>query len=69
MNKVWGYISAVLVGVVLGIVIGVKWLAGKDVSVEVRRINNRRTTGDTTIPIEVDVNRRRLRKNRKDGRV
>lgn len=65
MNKLWSYISAVLGGIILGIIIGVKFLAGEDISVEVKKIKNKKTVGDTTIPIDIETKRRRKsRKNK-----
>ena len=70
MKNIWSYVSAILMGTILGIVIGVKWLAGQDISIEVKKIKNKRTSGTTTtnVPIEVEVPKRKRKKRKRDNK-
>lgn len=72
--KIWQYISAILSGVILGIIIAIKFLVGQDISIEVRKIKNKRISGksDVTIPIKVQTSksdRQMKRQHRKTVRA
>ena len=58
MKKAWPYITVFLSGLVLGIIISVRWLVeqGDKISVEIKRLKNKRTSGEggnITIPVNV----------------
>lgn len=60
MKKAWPYISAALAGMVLGIIIAVKWLVqqGDKISVEIKKLKNKRVSGEggnITIPVNVEA--------------
>lgn len=65
MKKLWPYISAFLLGIIGGVIAGVK-LMGEKVTVEVRKVKNKKVSGggNTSIPIEVEMPKKR-RKQRK----
>jgi hypothetical protein len=69
MKKIWIYISTFLLGLAAGIVVGVK-IMGEQVSVTVRKVKNKRTSGDNsvTIPIQVEKAKKRPKKSRKQKR-
>lgn len=56
MGKVWSYVSAFLGGALIVLVIAMKWIAGDDYTVEVKKIKNKKVWGnvDTTIRQDVD---------------
>lgn len=57
MSKVWSYVAAVLGGALTMAIIGWKWLAGDDYTMEVKKIKNKRTSGTTTttVPMHMDT--------------
>ena len=63
MKKIWAYVSAALAGMLAGVIIAVKWLNESGVTVNVKRIKNKKVSGssDTTIPITVDNAEKRTR--------
>lgn len=65
MKKIWIYISTFLLGVVAGLITMFK-LMGEQIEVNVRKVKNKRTSGQTstTIPIEVKA-RERAKKDKK----
>jgi len=65
MNKLWSYISAALGGIILGVIIGVKFLAGDDISVEVKKIKNKRNSGSPTTEIPINITGKRERRQNK----
>ena len=67
MKKVWSYIAIFFVGLSAGLVTMYK-LAGATVKVEVRKIKNKRIKGktDTSIPINIEVPKKRLKRTRKE---
>lgn len=70
MKKIWGYISAVLLGLAIGIVVGVK-LMGDQISIEIKKIKTKRNSGNTSIPIDIEVpvdRARRTKEQRKADR-
>ena len=77
MNKIWTYISAILFGALLGVIIGTKWLTGQDISVEIKKLKQNRISGESDISIPVDIqsasnrkkNRLEKRFERKQGRI
>lgn len=74
MKTFWSYISAILAGVIIGIVIAIKWLSKGAIEINVDKIKNKRTSGTTStiIPISVkDVpteSKKELRKKRRAER-
>ena len=59
MKKAWPYISTFLLGVIAGLIAGVKWLGGADYHIEVKKIKNKRVgQSETTIPIKVEKRKR-----------
>ena len=54
MEKLWIYLVVLLAGMAGGIVIGVK-LMGDQISITVRKIKNKRTSGDNSVVIPIDV--------------
>ncbi len=67
MKKIWIYISTFLLGLAAGIVVGVK-IMGDQVTVKVQKIKNKRTSGDNSviIPIQVEKGLKRPKKSRKE---
>ena len=65
MKKVWPYITAILAGMVLGIIIAVKWLTGQDITVEVKKIKNKKTSGDNTVTVPVNIETRKEKRKRR----
>ncbi len=59
MKKIWSYIAIFFIGVSAGLIAMYK-LAGETVKVEVRKIKNKRTSGNTTttVPINVESSRK-----------
>lgn len=66
MKKIWSYISVLLLGIIGGIFIGVKYLAEK-VTVNVRKVKSKNVSGtnDVTIPIDIDNPKKRLKRTHK----
>ena len=66
MKNFWIYISTLLLGIIGGIFIGVKYLAEK-VTVTVRKVKFKKTSGtnDVTIPISMYKPEKRLKRTRK----
>jgi len=54
MEKLWIYLVVLLAGMAGGIVIGVK-LMGDQISITVRKIKNKRTSGDNSVVIPIEV--------------
>ena len=54
MTNIWIYLVVLLVGLAGGIVIGVK-LMGDQISITVRKIKNKKTSGDNSVVIPIDV--------------
>jgi hypothetical protein len=70
MKKLWSHVSAILLGLAIGIVVGVK-LMGEQIHIEIKKVKNKRVVGDidTTIPIDVSKarDRKKKRKRKRDG--
>ena len=41
MKKAWSYISFILTGIILGIIIGAKWIGGDDYKAYIKKIKQR----------------------------
>lgn len=56
MKKIWSYLAVFLAGFSTMAIIALKWFNGDDYSVEVKKIKNKKTSGDNevTIPIQID---------------
>ena len=54
MEKFWIYLVVLLAGMAGGIVIGVK-LMGDQISITVRKIKNKKTSGDNSVVIPIEV--------------
>ena len=69
MKKIWSYIAIFLSGVITGLIIMYK-LAGEQISVTVHKVKNKRTSGQTStvIPIEIQKGDKRLKRTRKQRR-
>ena len=55
MKKVWTYISAALAGMIAGIIIAVKWLNEPGTVVTVKKIKNKRSSGDMSVVVPIKV--------------
>lgn len=60
MKKAWSYISAVLTGIIIGMVAMYK-LTGEQIEVNIKKVKNKRTSGSNTltIPITIDEQTRK----------
>ena len=74
MHKAWSYIASIAVGIGIGLVLMFK-LMGEQVKVVVRKVKNKKTTGNNSVVIPIEINsdtpsrkdKRQARKlNRKD---
>lgn len=67
MEKFWIYLVVFLAGFTGGVITGVK-LMGDQISITVRKIKNKRTSGtnEVSIPIEASLNRRQGRRVAKE---
>jgi len=65
MKKFWSYLSVFLTGALTMAIIAAKWIAGDDYSVEVKKIKNKRTSGDNTVTTPVVVNPKEKRRKKK----
>ena len=54
MQKLWSYISFVLVGFIAGMT-AMYYMAGDQVEVVVRKIKNKKTSGDNSVIIPIDI--------------
>ena len=74
MEKAWIYLVVFLAGFAGGVITGVK-LMGDQISITVRKIKNKRTSGTNSVTIPIDIEsragsrrmKREARKKRKDG--
>lgn len=57
MKEVWKYLAVAGFSIALGIIIAVKWLVegGDKISVEIRKLKQKRTSGENSISIPVNV--------------
>lgn len=58
MEKLWIYLVLFLAGFTGGVITGVK-LMGDQISVTVRKIKNKKTTGTNEVTIPIDIERKR----------
>ena len=70
MKKIWVYISTFLTGVIAGLV-AMYYMMGDQISIEVRKIKNKKTSGanSVTIPIEVKKREKRAKKARRKNKL
>ena len=54
MQKVWAYITAFLGGVIAGLILMYK-LMGEQIKVTVKKIKNKKTAGDNSVTIPIDI--------------
>ena len=54
MTNIWIYLVVLLVGFAGGVITGVK-LMGDQISITVRKIKNKRTSGDNSVVIPIEV--------------
>lgn len=74
MDKIWKYLSAFLTGALLMAIIAMKWIAGDDYSVEIKKIKNKRSSGDNVITTPIIIkpkkeSRKERRKKRKMTKI
>ncbi|HDY89452.1 MAG TPA: hypothetical protein ENH82_15220 [bacterium] len=74
MNKLWSHIAVLFAGISAGIFVAVKWLQVDRVAVYVRKVKQKRTSGQTTttIPINIDtpkMARKTKREDKKQARI
>jgi len=67
MKKIWSYIAVFLAGISTMAIIALKWFAGDDYSLEIKKIKNKNSSGDVIVPIQVEV-AKKSRKERKEDR-
>ena len=67
--KIWSHISAFLGGGLLIAIIFAKWFIGDDISVEVKRFKNKRTSGSTTTTIPINITKKERKPTRKERRA
>jgi hypothetical protein len=66
MNKAWGYISAALGGIIVGLIAMYK-IIGDTVTVTVKKVKNKKVGSSTTsIPINVETRKTRRKERRKN---
>jgi hypothetical protein len=65
MKKIWTYISVFLTGIIGGLV-AMYYMMGDQVTVKVRKIKNKKTSGDNQVivPIEVENTKKRRKRRR-----
>ena len=73
MKKAWGYIALFFAGVAAGIVVGVK-IMGDQISITVKKIKQKRTSGESDISIPINLDNANLgiqtkRGDRKQSRI
>jgi len=54
MKQLWGYVSAFLAGVVLMAIIALKWFNGDDYTTEIKKLKNKNSSDDISVPINVE---------------
>jgi len=69
MKKLWSYIAVGFAFMSIGIVIGAKWIAGDDYSIEIKKIKQKRNAGDTSVPINIDRLSEEVKRASKEKRV
>jgi len=76
MNKIWPYLTVAFFSIAIGLAIGVKWLSGGSIVINIDKIKNKRTSGSNTVTIPVEIKTpekskkkglfRRIRERRKE---
>ena len=74
MKKIWSYVAMFAIGLAVGIVAGVK-LMGDQIEINIKKVKNKRTSGDNSVTIPIDIEsragsrrmKREARNKRKDG--
>jgi len=72
MKKIWPYITMFLAGFSTMAIIALKWFAGDDYSLEIKKIKSKKSSGNVITPIEVEVpetGKKKPKKNWKQRRV
>lgn len=68
MKKLWSYVSAILFGIILGIVLAVKWLTNGEIEINIDKIKNKRTAGDNSVTVPITVEKPGKRKKKSRGK-
>ena len=70
MQKLWSYIAIFLTGVITGLIVMYK-LAGEQISVTIRKVKNKRTSGHTStvIPIEIKKAEKGLKRTKAERKA
>jgi len=69
MAKIWGYISVFLGGALIMAIIALKWFNGDDYSIEIKKLKQKRVTGDATMSPIIDVPEIGRKQTRKQKRL
>jgi len=64
-SKVWSYLTFLATGIALGIVIGAKYIAGDDYSIEIKKIKGKKGSGTIDVDINAEVNKPEKKKKRR----
>jgi hypothetical protein len=70
MKKIWSYLAVGFFFMSVGIVIGAKYITGQNITIEVKKIKNKRVSGgvDITTPIVIEKLEKKRRGRKKDGK-
>ena len=55
MKKIWSYIAIFLAGFGTMAIIALKWFNGDDYSLDIKKIKSKKSSGDQSVPIQVEV--------------
>ena len=74
MKKLWSYLAVLFLGISAGLFAAVKWLQVDKVAVYVRKVKNKRTSGQTTTTIPINIEtpkmaRKTKREDRKQAKI
>lgn len=52
--KIWNYIASFFIGFATMAIITLKWFNGDDYSIEIKKLKNKKSSGDISVPVNVE---------------